>query len=199
MTNDTGRLRQLLRDKYPPPEWLMSFEVQAERDEGGLRFADALAFNTRKAAGLGLHGFELKVSRSDWLHELRFPEKALPARQHCDYWWIVVGSDGIVEQGELPERVGFMRPGRDGQLEVQRFAMRLTDFRKPTLDRQLMAAFLARLDPLEPRAYWDGKLRVEHRKGYARGLSEAKRGESHARLQGRIKEPSVPEGQDFCP
>lgn len=59
-------------------------------------------------SGPKLHGHEVKVSRSDWLTELRDPEKAESFRRYCDYWWLVVSAKDIVKTGELPEGWGLM-------------------------------------------------------------------------------------------
>lgn len=59
-------------------------------------------------AGPKLHGHEVKVSRSDWLTELRDPEKAEAFRRYCDFWWLVVSDKGIVKPGELPAGWGLM-------------------------------------------------------------------------------------------
>ena len=55
-----------------------------------------------------LHGHEVKVSRSDWLTELRDPEKAEAFRSYCDFWWLVVSEKSIVKVGELPIGWGLM-------------------------------------------------------------------------------------------
>ena len=57
--------------------------------------------------GLRLHGFEIKVSRSDWLHELKQPDKSVPIQRFCDHWWIVTPAD-IVREGELPPTWGHL-------------------------------------------------------------------------------------------
>lgn len=187
MTQDTARLREILRDRYPPPDWCMAFEVQAPREDGGLRFADAIAFDTRKFAGMQVHGFELKVSRADWLNEHRQPEKAMAARNLCDYWWNVAGSPGIFQADE-----GFAVDGllevRDGSLVILRHATRRSpeDFiRRDYLDRSLVAAVMRRLDPMEPRIYWERQVRAAQQKGYAKGQNAARRQATTARLQGR--------------
>lgn len=59
-------------------------------------------------SGPKLHGHEVKVSRSDWLTELRDPEKAEAFRRYCDYWWLVVSDADIVKPGELPPGWGLM-------------------------------------------------------------------------------------------
>lgn len=56
-----------------------------------------------------LHGHEIKVSRSDWLVELRDPSKAEAWKQYCDRWWLVAPRD-IVKPEELPEGWGLLVP-----------------------------------------------------------------------------------------
>ena len=166
MTAVTKNLRDLLRDRFPPPEWAIAFEVQAERDEGGLSFADAVAIRTRKGQ-VELHGFELKVSRSDWLAELENPGKGQATRDLVDYWWLVLGAVDVAGDDEVPEKWGIMQPGPTGALEIWRPASRLC--RGGNVERGLLAAFLRRLDPMEPRAYWEGRERRAEQKGYAKG------------------------------
>lgn len=55
------------------------------------------------------HGHEVKVSRSDWLTELKDPSKAETFRAHMHYWWLVVAHVGIV-RGDLPAGWGLMVP-----------------------------------------------------------------------------------------
>jgi hypothetical protein len=50
----------------------------------------------------------VKVSRSDWLTELRDPEKAEAFRPYMHYWWLVVSDASIVRDGELPEGWGLI-------------------------------------------------------------------------------------------
>lgn len=56
-----------------------------------------------------MHGHEVKVSRSDWLTELRTPEKAEAFRQHMHYWWLVAADMSIVRD-DLPDGWGLMVP-----------------------------------------------------------------------------------------
>lgn len=53
------------------------------------------------------HGHEVKVSRSDWLAELRDPSKAETFRRHMHFWWLVV-SDKAIVRDDLPEGWGLM-------------------------------------------------------------------------------------------
>jgi hypothetical protein len=58
--------------------------------------------------GIQLHGHEVKVSRSDWLHELKDPEKAEAFKRYMDRWWLVVPDLAIVKPFELPEDWGLL-------------------------------------------------------------------------------------------
>ncbi|QTV79468.1 hypothetical protein [Microbacterium sp. NIBRBAC000506063] len=52
-----------------------------------------------------VHGFEVKVSRADWLTELRDPEKAEAWARYCHYFWLVVADKTIVHD-DLPDGWG---------------------------------------------------------------------------------------------
>lgn len=128
-----------LRKRFPAPQY--AFLPQVRNATGWsrtTRTADALAMGLWPSRGLELHGFEIKSSRSDWLTELRNPEKADEIAMRCDRWWIVVGDQAIVAAGELPPTWGLLVPDR-GQLVPQREAPKLES--KP-LDRTFLAAIL---------------------------------------------------------
>lgn len=77
-------------------------------DRLGLRTADFIAIDTWEAKGLDVHGHEVKVSRSDWLHELADPAKAEAWKKYCNRWWLVVPDASIVRDGELPAGWGLL-------------------------------------------------------------------------------------------
>lgn len=56
-----------------------------------------------------IHGFEVKVSRSDWLTELADPEKALAWSRYCHYFWVVAADKSIVRD-DLPAGWGLLVP-----------------------------------------------------------------------------------------
>ena len=91
----------------------------------GLRTADFVAQDTWEAKGLLLHGHEVKVSRSDWLHELAQPDKAEAIKRFCDRWWLVVPDVRIVRD-DLPADWGLLALDSDGRLRIKRRAPQLT-------------------------------------------------------------------------
>lgn len=72
------------------------------------RTADFVAMDLWPSKGLALHGHEIKVSRPDWLRELKEPEKSAEFIPYMNYWWAVVSGPRIVRDGELPEGWGLM-------------------------------------------------------------------------------------------
>lgn len=99
-----------------------TFEVRPGTDgyrRTTLRTVDALAVDLWPSSGHPIHGFEVKVSRSDWLTELKDPEKAEAFRPYCDHWWLVVPDTQIV-RGDLPETWGLLAVGKDGRLRVRK-------------------------------------------------------------------------------
>lgn len=101
----SGQVKTLLRQRFGAPEWACFFEVGDATGARAGRWADALAMNLWPSRGLALHGFEIKVSRSDWQSELRKPEKSAAIQRFCDHWWIVTPA-GLVRDGELPPTWG---------------------------------------------------------------------------------------------
>lgn len=93
------------------------------------RVADYLVLDTYGAGDL--HGFEVKVTRSDLLAELRQPAKADAWRAYCDRWWLVV-PDPALAAGVLPDGWGLLAPGPGGRLPLR--VVRAA----PQLDREPM-------------------------------------------------------------
>jgi hypothetical protein len=157
---EEGDLLAVLSKRYPDPEW--AFLVQVRNGTGysrTTRTADAIALNCYPSRGMELHGFEVKVTRSDWLRELAKPDKSESIQSYCDRWWIVV-PEGIVKEGELPPTWGLLElPDGKTKLKLTVDAPKLEA--KP-LDRSFVASVLrsaARTevsDPMLERARAEG-------------------------------------------
>lgn len=138
-------LRALVRKRLgvQGQEWAVFDEV---RNETGFttgkptRSADMVAMNLWRSKGLEVHGFELKVSRGDFLKELADPEKAEAIKRYCDRWWLVAPQE--VLNGDLPRGWGWLRPGPTGDLEV---AVRAPKLQPVPLDRLFVAALVRRI------------------------------------------------------
>lgn len=104
-------IRAAIHDRYRPPEWAILFEVRNTTGFSRLiRSADAIAMSLYPSRGLELIGFEFKRSRSDWLNELRNPDKSCAIQRYCDRWMLAVSDEKIVQPGELPATWGLLVP-----------------------------------------------------------------------------------------
>jgi hypothetical protein len=116
----TADVNAALRARFCAPEWALFFEVGDATGAQHRRWADAVAMNMYPSRGTEIHGFEVKVSRSDWTKELKTPDKSGPVQQYCDRWWIVTPA-GIVKDGELPPTWGHYEVSPGGKI-VQKVA-----------------------------------------------------------------------------
>lgn len=103
----------MLAVRYQGPEWILFRHVP---DAKSRRYADVIGFSTWGSRGHTLRGFEIKVSRSDWLAEVKNPEKA-GAFAHCVHDWYVVSAPGVVQPHEVPKTWGWIE--RHGSRLVQ--------------------------------------------------------------------------------
>jgi hypothetical protein len=103
------------------PRYVTARHVRSHAGFDARRTADYVALDTWQSH-LALHGHEIKVSRSDWLAELKKPEKAAEFTPYMHYWWIVAAYAGIVRDGELPDGWGLIVP-RGGRLVATKRAV----------------------------------------------------------------------------
>ena len=104
--------------------WVCAEHVRNDSGFWAARTADFMALDMWPGTGNALHGHEVKVSRGDWLAELKKPEKALPFIEVVDYWWLAVPDASIVKDGELPLDWGLLVLGPRG-LRAKKAAPRL--------------------------------------------------------------------------
>lgn len=133
-------VRAALREKYPSSRYALFFEVADATGARQSRWADAVAMDTWPSGGLSVHGFEIKVSRQDWLKELEQAGKSQAISRYCDRWWLVAGNEGIVKPGELPASWGMIARSGNG-LKVECKAPKLEPI---PMSREFMAAMLRR-------------------------------------------------------
>ncbi|WP_175712183.1 hypothetical protein [Burkholderia ambifaria] len=108
-------VKAALRARFKAPEWGLFFEVADATGARHNRWADAVTVNLWPSRGLAIHGFEIKVSRSDWLTELKNPAKSAAVQRYCDHWWIVAPA-GVIKDGELPATWGHYEAKPGGAL-----------------------------------------------------------------------------------
>lgn len=126
------------------PEWAFIEHVRNAAGFDATRTADAMALHLWPSRGHELHGFEVKVSRSDWRRELADPSKADGWFDYVDRWWIAAPK-GVVPPDELPTSWGLLEVGDDGtgiRVKVQAPPLRDKGAPRPTITLGLLACML---------------------------------------------------------
>lgn len=121
---DAKEAQARLKARYSPPEWFYQPECTMYFGQEGQRRADGIAFNLYPSRGNTVEIFEIKVTRQDFLNELRNPSKAEPFFRQADKFWLVLGDVSIWHEGEdeVPPDWGILRPWGRASLRVARKA-----------------------------------------------------------------------------
>jgi hypothetical protein len=85
--------RRVANDRGNGPEAVIIPEVRNDAGFAASRSIDAVSLGLWPSRGLNLTAYELKVSRGDWLRELRDPAKAEAFAGLVDYIYLVVSDD----------------------------------------------------------------------------------------------------------
>ena len=199
----TEQVIHALKNKYDDSGNAYAFLEQVGNATGFKcnRWADALAVQLWESRGLAITGFEVKVSRSDWVKELRHPEKADPIAKHCHSWYLVVGDKDIVQFGELPMNWGLMVPHTKNTLKIVKPAV--INKNPEPVDMSFMCAILRRAtQQLTDRAVKN----AEYQRGYDEGFKYGKKELDYLReskneqldtLKNKIKEFQKKSGVDL--
>lgn len=129
------RVLDLLHDRYTPRagnggvRYVKAEHVRSCCGFDAKRTADFVAMDLWESSGLPIHGHEVKISRGDWLRELRDPSKSAEFMAVCDYWWLVCPAD-VATVDELPPGWGLMIASDRG-VRIKKQAPRLTERASP--------------------------------------------------------------------
>ena len=149
---------------------------------GAVRTADAIAMQTWPSRGLELHGFEIKVTRSDLARELAQPEKAEVIARYCAAWHLVVPkklADGL-DLGEVPPAWGVLTVDGRGV----RTAREPTRREPRPVDPKFLASLLRSASRAGGFAAELEAARAQAREeGRREGIEQAQRRNGHAHLQ----------------
>jgi hypothetical protein len=125
-----------LKTRFSGPEWAFATELALVPGFSDRR-ADAVAMNCFPAAkfGCAVFGFEIKVSRSDFLHELKHPNKRMETYAGVDALFLAVPA-GLIDKEEVPLDMGLITC-KEGSARISRMP---EGFKSPrelaTFDRQ---------------------------------------------------------------
>ena len=131
---------QRLCVRFAAPAWATFRQVSNSTGFAASRSADAISMSLYPSRGLDVYGFEIKTSRSDWLREMKDPQKAEDMAQYCDFWYLAISDKKILKPAELPDTWGLLvRHGTT--LRQVKAAKRLET---PGIDKPFVAALLRR-------------------------------------------------------
>jgi hypothetical protein len=173
-------MHALRRDLFPPHQYVWATEVTIPSHETHRRM-DAAAVNTA-VHPFYVDGFEVKVSRGDWLNDRR-GDKSTPARRAADRFWFVFGSPTIYEAGEVPEDCGIIHIEEGKAFEVRAAASPRESV--TTYCRALLSTILTRTLRETPADFVQQVDRVAEERGFRKGQNAAKRASSTTRAPTR--------------
>lgn len=127
----------LIYKRYSGDEYVVLEQVPDGTGSYQRRWIDAAVFSLWPSKGLDRMAFEVKVSRSDFLHELSNPLKHQWAKESFHQFWFVAPKD-VIQIEELPNGTGWMYP-RGDKLCIKKHCQRNE---KPKLDDTLLAGFM---------------------------------------------------------
>lgn len=113
-------IRNALKVRFPADSHALMWEV-APQTGGGTRYADAVAVGLWASHGHLIQGIEIKVSRADFLNEMKQPEKSEPIMRYCGRWWLACPV-GMVKPEELPPTWGLLELNASGVLIAKKKA-----------------------------------------------------------------------------
>ncbi|HEU4754105.1 MAG TPA: hypothetical protein VFU47_13425 [Armatimonadota bacterium] len=172
---NTFQVRERLKARYQEPQYAYFDEVRDAAGFSAVRTLDGLAMGVWPSRGLTFLGFEIKVSRADWLRELKNPQKADGWWARVDRLYLVVGDAEIVKPGELPDGWGLIVPYRDG-LKIAREPLQPAKLDWTHAQRHFLASILRRLAEVQPDVVAVSKARRE-------GIEEGRKAEQERRGQ----------------
>ncbi|MHC4404971.1 MAG: hypothetical protein ACYTG0_35435 [Planctomycetota bacterium] len=191
----------MLARRFAQPKFMLLRNVRNSTGYiRGERYADALAFCLWPSGGYALHGFEVKIHRSDWLRELENPAKSAAFECYCTHWW-VVAPPKVVKEGEVPLNWGLMEAHGSRLVKVKAAPIRGRD--DPPWD---LAASMIRqshnqwipkseVQPMIDKAREDGRDSVERTAALKHDMTT----DELVRLRKHIKEFEEKSGVLFYP
>jgi hypothetical protein len=132
---------QVLRNKFPENECVLICEVFDASGFSRSRSLDYMLVNLWQSRGLSVTGIEEKSNRSDWLRELKNPQKQENHFKYCDYFYLLTDKEGVAKLEEIPETWGWYHINDKSILKTMKQAPKLPS---QPVERSLLCAMLRR-------------------------------------------------------
>jgi hypothetical protein len=146
----------LLSKRYCAPQF--AFLTNVGNSTGfATRWADGVSVSLWPSSGFLVQGFEIKVSRSDFLLELKHPEKSQDIMQYCDRWWLVAPK-GVAAKEEVPKNWGFLEIRGSGKIFTVKPA---PDLESKQMSMNFLASLLRRAtESVTPNEFLDEEKKI---------------------------------------
>ena len=146
----SGQIVHLLHERYPVAEGWACFAELADGTGYQKRgTADFVAVSTWPSKGYRAIGFEIKVSRGDFLRELKQPEKRQHLESVCAECWFVAPA-GLLRAEEIPEGWGLLEVLNGAEEEKLRAKVQPRQREPKPWSMSFMAAIVRRCADAEP-------------------------------------------------
>lgn len=139
-----GDIIDALRERYASPAFGFLDHVPTGTGGHAERTIDGVAMSLWPSRGYHLIGFEIKVSRSDWLRELKMPAKADAAFKCVDQWHVVAPA-GVVKPGEVPKGWGYFTFDPDLKRTLRQIIPATDQTPAPAITRHFLAALFRKI------------------------------------------------------
>ncbi|MEN0088212.1 MAG: hypothetical protein AAF737_07240 [Pseudomonadota bacterium] len=179
-------VNEAIKAKYSGDEWRVWFEVSDATGSRARRRADAVVMNLWPSKGLQLHVFEVKVSRADFMQEMKDLTKSEAIGRFADFFWLACPV-GLVAVEEVPQSWGLMELTKGGMRVKKQAPAR----DKPAeLGRPFVASVLRSLeskDDAAVKAQVEAKLTAE----YERAKKSAEMSLQHQTQNQRLRTAKI--------
>lgn len=157
--------------------WVFLRQVPNGTSMSKTNTADAIAVGCwNSVGGNEVHGYEIKVSRGDWMKEIQDHKKAEAFTKYCHYWWIAAPK-GIVKPEEMPSNWGLIEVSEKEGKYTSRIKKAVTRNDNAAIDFKFFSASLRQCKRSDP-----GEIihKEEMRREYYRGMKEGKESITHS-------------------
>lgn len=164
----TEGIHAALAERYSAGDgWHLFTEVGAPDQ----RRIDALALSAWRSRGYEVHGLEVKASRSDWLSEVKDPDKQRWWMNRVDRFYLVAPTH-VCDTSELPKGWGLIRFQNDGSLRKVKDS---NPPGEPTREGAFLGILARQVDKAMKRTPAEKEIQDAYDKGYDKGKAAGKR------------------------
>jgi hypothetical protein len=136
-----------LRNIHPESEWLFAGEVGLLGFQNQQRI-DAFAVALWPSKKAIRHSYEIKVSRQDFLNEIKNPQKRQFALDNSEQFWFAI-ADGIADKSEIPDEAGLLIYKNDKLISVKNAPKR----KVPPITTDMLLSIAKRMRTEAKRSY----------------------------------------------